>query len=187
MIRNVQYLFPASSMVSANTAYETQTIRASSDLLGGFVVDSYTHNPEVMYGKGFKTQNQFVFEWVGPKQTRLTITSQVNFSKRPNGFIAGQIEAGVKKGTKESSELLLELLTSAAGGSSKRRKKKTKKKNDHKLWIVFAVVTLVVVPLMALFLRWVFGGREVIVNAGEQPPSHPVVGSSSINVVVGEK
>ena len=82
-----------------------------------------------------------------------------NFSKKPNGFIAGQIEAGVKKGTKESSELLLDLLVSAAGGSSKRRKKKKKKKNDHGLWIVFVVVTLVAVPFVALLLSWAFGGR----------------------------
>ena len=105
--RELSFMFPASSMVSANMAYEVQTIQAKNDLRGGFVVLSETQNPNVMYGKSFKTVNQFVFEWVGPKATQVRISSQVNFDKRPNGFIASQIENGVAKGTKDSTTMLL--------------------------------------------------------------------------------
>jgi hypothetical protein len=105
--RELTFMFPASSMVSANMAYEVQTIQAKNDLRGGFVVLSETQNPDVMYGKTFKTENQFVFEWVGPKATQVRISSQVNFDKRPNGFIASQIENGVAKGTKDSTTMLL--------------------------------------------------------------------------------
>ena len=153
LIRNIEYLFPASAMVSANMAYETQTIEASQDLLGGFVVNSVTKNPEVMYGKSFHTQNQFVFEWIAPRQTRVRISSQVNFLKRPAGFIAGKIESGVRKGTKESSELLVDLLSSAAGGSSKKRR--IKKKAETFLgpyWFIMIMVSVLVL-LIAFIVR----------------------------------
>ena len=44
-------------MVSANIAYEEQEIRSSEDVKGGFVVRSITQNPDVIYGKSFKTEN----------------------------------------------------------------------------------------------------------------------------------
>ena len=150
IIREVSFLFPASSMVSANTAYEKQEIRACEDAKGGFVVRSVTQNPEVMYGKSFKTENQFLFQWVGPRATRVKISSQVNFEKRPNGFIAGQIESGVKQGTKESSEKLLDLLMSSAGSKKKRRKKKEKSK-----WTI-AIVVMMVVALVMLVIGYMY-------------------------------
>jgi len=124
--RKLQYLFPASSMVSANIAYEEQEIRSSEDVKGGFVVRSITQNPDVIYGKSFKTENQFVFEWASPTSTKITISSQVNFlGSRP--FVAGSIENGVKVGTMESSEKLVDLLLMSSGGTSHKKKKK---KND---------------------------------------------------------
>ena len=117
---------------------------------GGFVVRSVTQNPEVMYGKSFKTENQFLFQWVGPRATRVKISSQVNFEKRPNGFIAGQIESGVKQGTKESSEKLLDLLMSSAGSKKKRRKKKEKSK-----WTI-AIVVMMVVALVMLVIGYMY-------------------------------
>ena len=131
MVRDVEYLFPATSMVSANMAYEVQCIKAEEDLLGGFVVHTSTQNPHVMYGKSFKTANQFVFEWLDKCKTRITVSSQVNFNKRPNSFIASQIENGVKQGTKESAELFVDLLASAAGSGSKIGGARTRVTAEH--------------------------------------------------------
>jgi hypothetical protein len=146
--RDCSYLFPASAMVSANMAYEVQTILAKNDLKGGFIVNSLTHNPDVPYGKTFKTENQFVFHWVGPKATRIIISSRVNFSKRPVGFIASQIENGVAKGTKDSSRMLLDLLMSTAGNTSNKKKKSTPQKCTKLTKKICIVITSLIMGLL---------------------------------------
>lgn len=111
-------------MVSAATVFLTHIICDETEKEGGFVVDEYSSQPDVPYGKTFFVHVQYVFEWKSAKQTRVRISCEVNFlpGKRPGGFISNMVNNGVVKGVGEASGIWVETLQSA-GGSPRRRKK----------------------------------------------------------------
>ena len=74
MIRDVEYLLPASFGIAAMMVYEKQTIEINEDVNGGFVVRISAQAPDVTYGKSIHTLTQFVFEWVAPRSTRVRIS-----------------------------------------------------------------------------------------------------------------
>ena len=124
MVRDVEYLLPASFGIGAMMVYEKQRIEMNQDLIGGFVVTISAQAPDVTYGKSIHTLTQFVFVWTGPRVTRVRISCEVKFGKGgPPGFIASQIANGSRKGGKESAEMLIEMLSSAGSGTGKKKRK----------------------------------------------------------------
>ena len=140
----------------SDDGFENQHIEADQDVRGGFVVHCSAQAPSVAYGKSVITRNQFVFEWVAPRQTRVRISCQVDFSKKgaPPGFICSQIRNGSKKGAKESSELLIDMLSSS-GTSAAKRKRKKRQVNELIRWIpqIIAIVVMAAALLSAWLLR----------------------------------
>ena len=156
LVRDVSYLLPGSFGIAAMMVYENQRIEVSQDVSGGFVVHCSAQAPDVSYGKSITTCNQFVFEWVAPRQTRVRVSCQVNFGKgAPPGFICSQIKNGSKKGAKESSELLIDMLSSSGAGAAKRKKRKKTKSGALAQWVpqIVAIMVLVAALLAAWLLR----------------------------------
>ena len=156
LTRDISYLLPGSFGIAAMMVYENQMIEPSQDVGGGFVVQCSAQAPDVSYGKSITTLNQFVFEWVAPRQTRVRVSCQVNFGKgAPPGFICSQIRNGSKKGAKESSELLIDMLSSSGAGATKRKKRKARKTGILARWMpqIVAIMVLVAALVAAWLLR----------------------------------
>ena len=155
LLREVSYLLPGSFGIAAMNVYEKQRIYSHQDVSGGFVVQCRAQAPEVAYGRAITTCNQFVFQWVAPRQTRVQVSCQVEFNKkgRPPGFICSQIVQSAKKGAKESSELLIDMLSSSGGGATKRRKKKKDGNSSWMRWLpkIIAIAAVVIAILAAAF------------------------------------
>jgi len=168
MIRDVEYLLPASFGIAAMMVYEKQRIDLTEDVLGGFVVKISAQAPDVTYGKAIHTLTQFVHEWVGPRRTRIRISCEVKFGKGgPPGFIASQISSGSKKGGKDSAEMLIELLSTSGGGGGKKKKKK--KKGGGIIWTVIKSVVVIVVIVLLAMMMWSFGTSSMTkVREGRQ-------------------
>ena len=103
-------------------------------------METITSTPDVPFGKSFKVHLQYVFEWKERAKTRIRISSKTVFSKPP--VLAGTIRNGVKGGTKETSEMLVELL-SAAGGT-KRKMKKVKRGKKMGVWVPVSVAAILI-------------------------------------------
>ena len=128
------------------------------DVIGGFVVATSGQAPDVTYGKSIHTLMQYVFEWVGPRKTRVRISCEVKFGKGgPPGFIASQIAAGSKKGGRQASEALIELLNAAASGGGKRKKKK---KNQGSGMLMTILKCTIGIALLAVLIA--YGWKHVV-------------------------
>ena len=77
--------------------------------------------PEVPFGETFKTRILYLVEGKDDGRTWLSISSECAFTgKRP--FIAGQIEAGVKKGTIKTFVGLCNLILESVEGPTKKKR-----------------------------------------------------------------
>ncbi|GMI22062.1 hypothetical protein TeGR_g10211 [Tetraparma gracilis] len=111
--RNFTYTMPKSAMVKANPVRQIHTLSGVSKRM--FVFTTKTYTPEVPFGSTFRTNVQHLAERRSATQTWLGLSSEAEFlTKRP--FVAGQIEGGVKAGTKASLSEMVTLLTDAASG-----------------------------------------------------------------------
>ena len=166
MVRDVEYLLPASFGIGAMMVYEKQRIEMNQDLIGGFVVTISAQAPDVTYGKSIHTLTQFVFVWTGPRVTRVRISCEVKFGKGgPPGFIASQIANGSRKGGKESAEMLIEMLSSAGSGTGKKKRKKKKKKNWKGL-IQIIVLIVVFLGVVGMGFRYFYSEAVTATTEG---------------------
>jgi flagellar basal body-associated protein FliL len=166
MVRDVEYLLPASFGIAAMMVYEKQRIEMNQDLIGGFVVTISAQAPDVTYGKSIHTLTQFVFVWTGPRVTRVRISCEVKFGKGgPPGFIASQIANGSRKGGKESAEMLIEMLSSAGSGTGKKKRKKKKKKNWKGL-IQIIVLIVVFLGVVGMGFRYFYSEAVTATTEG---------------------
>jgi len=94
-----QYLMPKSAFVKANMAYEDVCLTSYNDHY--FSLMRSITNPDVPYGKTFKTLSQIVIYNSGRNCSRMVCSAEAEF---PNGppMVARQIKSAMRAGTTES-------------------------------------------------------------------------------------
>ena len=150
--RTVTYIMPRSAIMKANNVTETQVITHFSSR--GFILEVDTYTPEVPFGETFRTSILYLVEGREDGATWLSISSACAFTgKRP--FIAGQIEAGVRKGTNETFVGLRDLIFESVEGprGKKKRSSRTVKSGDG-----FFPLRLL---LLVLFVGWIWFGFKI--------------------------
>ncbi|GMI11608.1 hypothetical protein TrVE_jg8568 [Triparma verrucosa] len=104
--RTVEYVMPKSIMVKANRVRECWRLMLYEE--NGFVVEIVTETPEVPFGGSFTTNVRICVEGRGRK-CWVGVSSEAVFGgRRP--IVAGQIENGVRKGTKGCYKKMMELM-----------------------------------------------------------------------------
>eukprot|EP00850_Spirogloea_muscicola_P005882 SM000027S09663 [mRNA] locus=s27:621504:627334:+ [translate_table: standard] len=107
--RSFSYMVPASSLVKAYKATETQTYRRADQ--AGYLVDVSVSTPDVPYGSTFRTEMQFLLEpsSLNPQQSRLRVSWRANFLQ--STMMKGMIEGGMRSGIRDAYILYLKTLS----------------------------------------------------------------------------
>uniref|UniRef100_A0A7S3Q6W0 VASt domain-containing protein n=1 Tax=Chaetoceros debilis TaxID=122233 RepID=A0A7S3Q6W0_9STRA len=102
-----QYLMPKSAFVKANIAYETVTLTSYNKHF--FSLTKTITNPDVPYGKTFKTLSQIIIHNSGENSSRMVCSCEAEFSNGPP-MVARQIKSGMRAGVTETNVLLGEAI-----------------------------------------------------------------------------
>eukprot|EP00850_Spirogloea_muscicola_P012524 SM000081S22658 [mRNA] locus=s81:346260:352232:- [translate_table: standard] len=107
--RSHSYMVPASSLVKAYKATETQTYRRADQ--AGYLVDVSVSTPDVPYGSTFRTEMQFLLEpsSLHPQQSHLRVSWRANFLQ--STMMKGMIEGGMRSGIRDTYILYLKTLS----------------------------------------------------------------------------
>jgi hypothetical protein len=145
--RESTYTIPPNMFVGMLQGHRTDTIVDSSCLRT--VVKSVSRTPSAPYGEMFDVWTQFVLEWVGRRETKLTISFETHWvADKP--WVAGQIEGKVSEGTTETVGIFVDLLEANLGTKkSPRISEHSVDSRTQKRWVALQALLLLLCIVLA--------------------------------------